>query len=244
MILTQMNNIAMRFTLFSLLMMSFLLNFFGVQEARAAAPDPKVVVGYFSTEPAEKFEKEIKPLFEEFKGSCKNCEIQNLTPYDEKGAYSEKDLLDKVKAAPGEVSFFFFDWNKKITDQDRPLAKLLGEKIEAGKPVLAATGQALPDQPGSALSRTLMGQTPNAIIVGEVTGRERMLPQSFFGPEMLTAISAPKEHQGKGVGPLYFAARWAAVWTKRSATEWQSYFRTKKAKSRKIFLEVGDLLGR
>jgi hypothetical protein len=121
---------------------------------------------------------------------------------------------------------------------------LLSEKITSGKLVLASTGQALAGEPGSPLSRTIMGQTKDAIIIGETTGRERMLPQSFFGPEMLTAINAPKEHEGKGVSPLYFAAKWAGVWSKRTPAEWLAHFKTKKMKSRKIFLDANDLLGR
>lgn len=214
------------------------------QKVFAQDKQDKVVVGYFSTESQEDFEKKIKPLFEEFYGKCKNCEILNLTPYDDKGAYSEKDLVAKLKNPEPPVSFYFFSWNKKTTDASKELIATLEEKIRAGQLVISSAGHAAEGETGVPLSRTLMGQTKDAIVIGEVTERERLLPQSYFGPEMLTAIRAPKAYLGQGVSPLYFASRWAAVWSKRKPAEWLQYFKHKKEKTRKIWLETDDLLGR
>ncbi len=229
-----MKNIALRFV-------SIFVAFVYFQQAFA---ESKVVVGYFSTESMDHFEKNVKPLFEEFKGGCKACEIVNLTPYDEKGGYSEKDLLEKIKKDSSGADFYLFDWNKIVNDQNRNLTAILVEKISSGKLVLSATGHAAQGETGSPLSRTVFGQTKDAIIIGEITGRERMLPQSYFGPEMLTALSVPKEHEGRGVSPLYFSGRWAAVWAKKSPEEWLAHFKAKKMKSRKIFLDTNDLLVR
>ncbi|MBK9321720.1 MAG: hypothetical protein IPM97_01985 [Bdellovibrionaceae bacterium] len=209
-----------------------------------AVAESKVVVGYFSTETIDHFEKNVKPLFEEFKGACTACEIVNLTPYDDKGVYSEKDLLEKIKNDSSDVVFYLFDWNKVVKDQNRAFSASLSEKISKGKLILATTGHAAPGEAGAPLSRTVFGQTKDAIIIGEITGRERLLPQSYFGPEMLTALSVPKEHEGKGVSPLYFAARWAAVWMKKSPSDWLTHFKEKKVKNRKIFLSINDLLSR
>jgi hypothetical protein len=244
--MSSMINTALRFIRGPLWIAIFISNW-SVHVASAQAPvkiEKKIEVGYFSTQSAEYFEKTVKPLFDEFKGSCKDCEIVNLTPYDEKGLYLEKALVEKLKSDAPEIQFYFFDWNKKMSDPMRPLVSLLNDKIQKGQLVLAPTGQAAEGEPGSALSGTLMGQAKDVVIIGETTGRERMLPQSYFGPEMLTAIYAPKEHSEKGVGPLYFAARWASVWNKRSPDEWLSHFKTKKIKNRKIFLDTTDLLGR
>ncbi|MBS1969608.1 MAG: hypothetical protein JSU04_04850 [Bdellovibrionales bacterium] len=235
-----MQNIALRLIAFSLLFSVATT----VSVNALAADDGKVVIGYFSTEKQEDFEKKITPVFDSFKGSCKNCELVNLTPYDDKGNYSEKDLLEKVKNPPPEVSFYFFSWNKKASDQTKDLIQILGEKVDSGKLVIAPTGHAAEGEPGLALSRTVMGQAKDVIIIGEIIGNERMMPQSYFGPEMLTAIKAPKEYQGQGYSPLYFATRLAAVWNKRKPTEWLQHFKTKKIKSRKIMLDENDLLGR
>lgn len=206
--------------------------------------ETKTTVGYFSTAHQENFEKHVRPLFDEFKGKCNSCELVNLTPYDEKGSYDAAKLAEKLKTVPTEIAFLYFDWNKRIIEADRALIILLNEKIARGQLILAPTGQAATGEAGSPLSGTVMGQTKDAVIIGETIGRERLLPQSYFGPEMLTAVYAPKEHDDKGVGPLYFAARWASVWTKRTPSGWLLHFRTKKMKSRKIFLDVGDLFGR
>lgn len=204
----------------------------------------KIVIGYFSDEKQQDFEKKVKPVFEQFKGTCKNCEIMNLTPYDEQGNYSEKDLIEKVKNPPAEMTFYFFAWNKRVTPQNQDLVQVLSEKVESGKLVVSPAGYASGGEPGAALSRTVMGQAKDVLIIGEVMGNERILPQSYFGPEMLTAVRAPKEYLGQGYSPLYFAARLAAVWNKRKPAEWLQHFKTKKTKSRKIWLDTDDLLGR
>lgn len=235
-----MKNIALRLIAFSLLFSTVT-----TVSVKAFANDSgKVVIGYFSTENQEDFEKKIKPVFESFKGSCKNCELVNLTPYDEKGNYSEKDLLEKVKNPPPEVTMYYFSWNKKVTPQNQDLIPVLGEKVESGKLVVAPAGHAAEGESGLPLSRTVMGQAKDVIIIGEITGNERILPQSYFGPEMMTAIRAPKEYQGQGYSALYFATRLAGSWSKRKPTEWLQHFKTKKIKSRKIWLDDYDLLGR
>lgn len=227
-----MKNIALRFVVFFIL------------PNAVCAEEVKTVVAYVSTESHESFEKKIKPLFDQFKGQCKNCEIINKTPYDEKGNYSEKDLTEKLKNPDPEVSFYLFSWNKKVTDQNKELMVLLGAKVERGQLVIAPTGQAAEGEAGSPLSRTVMGQAKDVIIIGEALERERLLPQSYFGPEMLSAIRPPKEYLGQGYSPLYFGARLAAVWSKRKPAEWLEHFKTKKLKSRKIWLDADDLLGR
>ncbi|HEY8271325.1 MAG TPA: hypothetical protein VIG33_10595 [Pseudobdellovibrionaceae bacterium] len=237
-----MNNIAVRFYI-RFIIFSFVFYTTFVTSAKAMAED-KVVIGYFSTENQETFEKNVKPAFERLNGACKKCEIMNLTPYDEKGVYSEKDLLEKLKNSPPEISFYFFSWNKKATDRNKELISALGEKIEGGKLVIAPTGQAAEGEPGLPLSRTLMGQTKDVIIIGEIIGNERMLPQSYFGPEMLTALRAPKDLAVQGMGPMYFVGRLANNWSKRKPEEWLQHFKTKKIKSRKIWLDADDLFGR
>lgn len=229
----------------ALLTLSLTSTALGKDDKSEPKSDDKVVVGVFTTDSQASFDKKIKPLFEEFKNSCKNCEILNLTPYDEKGNYSEKQVLEKLKNAPPEVSFFYFDWNvKTVPDQNTALIAALGEKSSAGKLIVAPTGQAKEGEAGAPLSRTVMGQAKDTIIIGELTDRDRLLPQSYFGPEMLTAIRPPKAYIGQGYSPLYFASRLAAAWTQRKPTEWIPYFKNKKIKSRKLWLEVEDLVGR
>lgn len=233
-----MKNTAMRFIALFLILLGL------VPSHRVLAESAPTVVGYFSLEGQDQFEKNIKPLFNEFKGACKTCEIVNLTPYDEKGSYAEKDLLAKIKTPPVAVQFFLFSWNKRVNEQNKELVSVLGEKGESGTLIIAPTGQAAAGEPGVALSRTIMGQAKDVIIIGEALERERLLPQSYFGPEMLTALRAPKNYVGQGYSPLYFAARLAGIWDKRKAGEWVQHFKSKKLKSRKIWLDADDLLGR
>lgn len=212
---------------------------------KAHAEEKTTMVGYFTAESQDTFEKKIKPFFDANKSPCKTCELVNLTPYDEKGNYSEKDLVDRIKKAPPEITLFFISWNRKYTDQNKDLVDALTEKTEAGKMVISPTGYPPEKEPSMPLSRTVMGQAKDIIILGELTDRDRLHPpQSYFGPEMLTAIRPPKEYIGQGMGPLYFVSRLAGAWSRHTPVEWLQHFKTKKMKSRKIWLEVDDLLSR
>lgn len=246
-----MKNIAVR-SLMNRLVQNFaglgatlLIAAFVIITASTAFADEKVVIGVFTTETRENFDKKIKPAFDDLKGTCKNCEITNLTPYDDKGVYSEKGLIDKIKNAPAEVSFFYFDWNKKTSgDQDKALITLLGEKNDQGKIVISPTGQAKEGETGAPLGRTVMGQARDVVIIGELTDRDRMLPQSYFGPEILTALRPPKAYLGQGHAALFFASRLAGNWNRKKPTEWIPHFKATKLKSRKLWLDSEDLVGR
>src|SRR4051812_42676387 len=78
-----------------------------------AAESKKVVVAYYSKDGVENFEKKIKPLFDEFKGDCKSCEIVNATPYDAKGNFNESEMAAKLSSPPEGTAFYLFDWNQK-----------------------------------------------------------------------------------------------------------------------------------
>jgi|GEM_PF-1382649 len=209
--------------------------------AQAAVPNNKTTVIYFGLQKAEDFELKVKPLFEERARSCKSCEIVNYTPYTKEGAVDMEALYERVETLPANASFVFFDFNMKVNDGNKDLVDLLNKKVDSGMVVVGTAGVPKASEASGPLSRTILGQVHGALIIGELGERDRLVPTGFYGPEMLTALRPPRDMLGQGVGPLLFAAALAESWPKRSGSEWVEYLRNKKMKSRKIWLELGDM---
>lgn len=219
----------------------FLLFSCGATWAQAALPSTKTTVIYFGQQKAEDFELKIKPIFAAQANACKSCEIINYTPYDKEGAVDMEALLERVESLPSGTSFVFFDFNLKTNEQNKQLVETLNKKADSGLVVVGTAGAPKAFETSSPLSRTVLGQIHGALIIGELAEKDRLMPTGFYGPEMLTAIRPPKDMMGQGYAPLIFAANLAENWQKRKGPEWVEYFKNKKLKNRKIWLDLGDL---
>lgn len=213
----------------------------GATWAQAALPPTKTTVIYFGQQKAEDFELKVKPVFEEKVRPCKSCEIVNFTPYTKEGEVDMEALRERVDSMPAGASFVFFDFNMKVSDANKDLVELLNKKADSGLVVVGTAGAPKTTEASGPLSRTVLGQVHGALIIGELAERDRLMPTGFYGPEMLTALRPPKDMMGQGFSPLLFAAALAENWQKRTSSEWVEYFKTKKMKSRKIWLDMGDL---
>ncbi len=217
----------------------FIFIFLGTVYGQAALPPQKTIVVYFGQQNQEAFEQKIKPIFA--KESCKACEIVNFTPYAKDGTLDLAALRERIEGMPEDISFVFFDFNLKFTDENKVLVEVLNKKIEKGLVVVGAAGSPKPSDSSSPLNRTVLGQIKSALIIGELGDRDRLMPTAFYGPEMLTAIRPPKDKMGQGYSPLIFAANLAENWQKRSSQEWTDYLKKKKAASRKLWLDMSDM---
>ncbi|WP_295900015.1 hypothetical protein [uncultured Bdellovibrio sp.] len=213
----------------------------GATWAQAALPPTKTTVIYFGQQKAEDFELKVKPVFEEKVRPCKSCEIVNFTPYTKEGAVDLEALHERVESLPVGTSFVFFDFNMKVNEANKDLIETLNKKADSGLMIVGTAGIPKTSEASGPLSRTVLGQIHGAIIIGELGERDRLMPTGFYGPEMLTALRPPKDMLGQGYSPLIFAAALAENWQKRSSSEWVEYLKNKKMKSRKIWLELGDM---
>lgn len=211
----------------------------GAAFAQASVPSGKTTVVYFGTQNQEDFDKKIKPVFES--QSCKNCELVNYTPYTKEGVVDMPNLQEKVSALPETTSFLFFDFNMKANENNKNLVEILNKKVQAGLVIVGSAGAPKANETSSSLSHTVLGQVQNALIIGELGERDRLVPTAFYGPEMLTALRPPKDKIGQGYSPLIFAASLAGQWSRHSSQEWTEHFKNKKSKSRKLWLDLNDM---
>jgi hypothetical protein len=216
-----------------------------VSDAPVLTAPGKITVGIVSAESREDFDSKIAPFFKDQWSKCGNCELKNLSTYDDKGKFNEKAILSQIQASPLGVTFLFFNVNWRFKAEDYgSLVEALKKITTTGTLVVGSTGYPKEGESSAPITRTVLGQIPDMVLVGEMNERERLLTTSFFGPEMLTAVKPPKDLIGKGLGPSYFVAKLAQNYSRRLPQDWLIHFRTQKLKSRKIWPAVEDFFPR
>jgi len=202
-----------------------------------------ISVAVLSGEDKAVFEEKVAPLLKEEMKSCSGCSFQNITPYTAEGKLSLAEIPARLETAGSSSSFIFIHWNAKVTDETRPILEVLKKITQSGMMVIGSAGLAKGEEPTLPLNKTVLGQVAGLIIIGELGDRERMLTQSYFGPEMLTALRPPKEYLGQGFAPLFFASRLATQWNKKTGKDWVTHFQATKSKVRRIWPGLNDFFG-
>jgi hypothetical protein len=203
-----------------------------------------ISVAVISAEDKADFDSKVAPVIKEELKNCSACSFQNVTPYTNQGKIALSEVSSTLEKAGSSSSFLVINWNSRVTDETKPILETLKKLSKSGLIIVGAAGLAKETEPTLPLNKTVVGQTPGAIIIGELAERERLLTQSYFGPEMLTAIRPPKEYLGQGLSPIFFATRLATQWNKKTGKEWTSYFQSTKSKVRHIWPDLDDFFGR
>ncbi len=219
------------------------------QKPEAAPPvlkaPGKISVGVVSGETRTDFESKVLPFFKDQWSNCSACEVRNLSVYDEKGNWNVRALVSELEASLSSVTFLLFNVNWRFrAEEDKVLVDLLKKATANGVIVIGSAGYPKEGESSAPLKRTVLGQIPDVVIIGEINERERLLGSSYFGPEMLTAIKPPRDYVGKGLGPSFFAAKLAQNYSRKLPHDWIVQFRNQKMKSRKIWPQVEEFFSR
>jgi hypothetical protein len=214
-----------------------------VLPAMAKTSDSKpLVVSVISSGSHEDYEKKWHPLLTEQLKSCSACTVNNITPYKVDGQFDESALAGTIaQISPDSSQFLFLNWNAISNAGNKPVLEALKKLTASGYLVIATAGVAKDNEPTMPLSRTVNGQVPDIVIIGELTERERLLARSYFGPEMLTAVKPPKDYMGQGYGSVFFVSKLAVSWGRKAlSSDWLSSFKSTKARTRKIWPDLND----
>lgn len=235
-------NMLVRLTIFSAAFLPVL----SLQASAKPVNDKPLVIAVISEGSRSDYEQKWQPLLTEQLKSCALCSVKNVTPYTADGNIDEAALPTAIEQAPKEsTQFLFFNWNAISNAGNKPVLEALKKLTATGYLVIAKAGIAKATEPTMPLSRTVNGQVPDIVIIGELTEKERLLARSYFGPEMLTALKPPKDYVGQGYSSLFFVSKLATSWNRKSASaDWLSSFKSTKSRSRKIWPDLGDFFGR
>lgn len=166
-----------------------------------------------------------------------------MTPYTPEGQLLISEIPKQIERAGSSSSFFFLNWNTKASEENKAVIEALKKLVSSGVIVIGSAGTARESEPSLPLNRTVAGQVPGMIIIGELEDRERLPVRNYFGPEMLTALKPPKEYMGQGFGPLFFVSKLATQWNSKTSEQWITHFKTTKDKVRRIWPGLGDFFG-
>ncbi|PWU15206.1 MAG: hypothetical protein C5B49_12185 [Bdellovibrio sp.] len=192
---------------------------------------------------AKDYEEKIAPLFKTQLEVCSKCQVTNSTPYKE-GVFDSSRLPSQIDGLPRQGSILVLLWNQKYVKDNDPWVASVRKAIQEGLIVVASAGRPQSAQPTLTLSRTLWGQIPDVILIGELEETERLGPGTFFGPEMLTALKPLPTSEIPDLGALQFSIRLLGRVKSHPTNHWVSYLRERKAKLRKFWPALGDFFDR
>lgn len=208
-------------------------------------PAPKsdlLQIGYFSLQNKVYFENEVKPQFDPPSTRSKfNYEVVDLNVYTEAGPADFSQIEKTLTNLSPNFQILIFDFNIVSTKETKNLEDLLTQKANDGVLILASAGRKKENKNVSPLSRTVFGKNPLVVVLGERDRRDRIPMDSHFGPEMLTALRPPAELEGKDAGAVVFGAKLAKNWKRKKSEDWIPYFREKKEKNKRLWLDLENI---
>lgn len=213
---------------------------------RAAQAELSVpaVLAVIDPQPKQVFESELQNRIASQLKNCRKCEVMNLTPYDSQGQFDPKGLKEQLDRLPPGNAVVTILWNKKFEPADQATIEKIRGLVRSGVLVVATAGKPEGQGPTLGLRRTLWGQVPEIMIIGDLTEKERLRPGTFFGPEMLTALKPTASVASLDHAALAFSARLVEQLKDKKATEWVDFLRNKKATSKRMWPQLEDFFGR
>jgi hypothetical protein len=145
---------------------------------------------------------------------CKSCRIETFPIYDKAGNLSEKIFLSALQLAASKSQIIHLSWN---TSSNESTIKIEAELSKVAKDhVMVASAGSPEKEIAVPLAKTVMGKIPNALIVGEANSKGHLVSNSYYGPEMFTALTVP---DAKNRGSSFSALRLTAAianWLEKS----------------------------
>lgn len=203
-----------------------------------------VVLGVFDKLSKAEFETKVTPFIQSEFANCKKdqCQMRNLTPYNEKGEFDSSSLLAQIQQIKPETQVVLFNFNEKYVEKSKSIVDALEKLSASGVIIIAAAGVPAQDDSSAPLSQTIFGRVSKAIIIGELGEKYQLPPTGFFGPEMLTALRPQKEFMKQGLVPALFSTKLVREYGRR--TNWYEHLQSKKNSCKKIWLEINDCFSR
>ncbi|MBL7669437.1 MAG: hypothetical protein JNM39_03015 [Bdellovibrionaceae bacterium] len=197
-------------------------------------------VAFIGNVKSSDFDSRFLPFYKKV-AQCEKCELVNLTPYTESSEVDFEKLWPTVLGVSSEYSIIYLHWNEPTNKKTEVLVDQLNDKLSHSVVLVGYAGQPKTTGPTIPLNKTILGQIHQALIVGELTERERLLPQLFWGPEMITAVKPPREYLEQGLSPLLFVSTLAKKVHQRKSQDWPDHLRLRKSKNKKLWPEINDL---
>lgn len=194
--------------------------------------------------PKTEFESQRLVSMQQKLGSCKACSVENITPYTAEGQFDPKQIPATLTKSELKGSVLVVNWNRGASKEDQVLLDHLKKSVQEGLILIASAGKPADGEPILPLGKTLWGQVPDIILVGELQEKEKLVAGTYFGPEMLTALGPKDLTMGEGAGALAFSVKMLPVLAQKKDAEWVPFLKEKRSKHRRLWPSLNDFFGK
>jgi hypothetical protein len=171
----------------------------------------------------------------------KNLSFVDFGVYDRNNQLDLKAVENKIESLSKTVNFLYLDFNQPMKDDLQALAVKIQDVVRSQTLIIANGGLSQDPSSTSQIKGTLFGKINGLVLIGEMDQRERLIPGSYFGPELLTAVKPPRQWEWPGAAGLLFVSSLGTQWFKRSVIDWKLHFAQSKSSSKKLWLRLEEL---
>jgi hypothetical protein len=114
-------------------------------------------------------------------------------------------------------------------------------KLAKNKILISAGGAPTGRELSGPLSKTVMGQIPESFIIGELSKKNRLVLNSYYGEPMFTAIAAPEGLPGSSFSSVLFTSALVNAMDKDPRKDWKRNLRVRKLSSQEVYPDLKDL---
>ena len=194
-----------------------------------------------------------KQVLAAFSKYCPGAQILTFPIYDSKGQLKADQFSQQIQGAiKHRADIFHFSFNLPYSQRLMPMAQTLKNHL-ASQLVVAAAGE----NPYNVnkivpLSKTLMGQLPAVLLIGELNKKSQLAPRSSYGPELLTALRRDADFPP---GSSYTAVQFTCALAQRLQSKgqqgqmdqkgrklWLQQIKTRRASSKNLYPSINELL--
>lgn len=187
-------------------------------------------------------EMKLTKLLKEQTKDCKACRIKSFSIPNGKTPPKPADFAKKISESKGQCDILLLNWNRPFSPDWMPTIESLQKAAAEGRLIVGAAGAATGKSKGSRLSATLWGRLQQDLfIIGELNRKGELMPNSYQGPGLFTALTAPKGHSGSAASAALFAAALASRYPERDANLWRIRLSNNKAAVTKPWPTLADL---
>jgi len=171
----------------------------------------------------------------------KNVVYVDFSIFDSNGLLDLKAIEGKFETFAKSVNLLYLDFNQPMRMDLQSLANTIQDSVRGQTLIVANTGLSSNVNTTLQIRGTLFGKVNGLILIGEMDQRERLIPGSYFGPEMLTAIKPPRQWEWPGSAALLFLSHLGSQWYSKSAIDWKIHFAKAKSATKRLWLGLDEL---
>jgi len=176
--------------------------------------------------------QQVLQLIKKYSKGCQKIQIDLFPIYDRQGHFLQKEFLEKLKTLDSSYTLIHLSWNLKMTPELQPLLTEMNRLSSRGVVIVAASGEPQQsDQIAFPIEETIMGQVQDAVLVGELDGKNKLPRSANYGSRIVAAFHPSSSLRGSSFTAPMASGKIAAAECHGISKKWANYFLQVKTRS-------------